>query len=202
MNVYEAAINRRTIRRFKQKPIPFKTLKKLVNAGSLAPSSANLQPIEYVVIDEADLVKKVFGTLKWAGYISPAGDPPPGERPVAYIIVLTNKNKNPGNCERDAAAAIENMILVALEEGIGSCWLGSIDINKLTDILKLPEHIKIDSVLALGYSNESPQVEEMKDSVKYWKDETGTLHVPKRGLEDVLFYNKYSTRVLPTESYL
>ena len=193
MNIYEATIKRRTIRRFKQKPILFETLKKLVNAGRLAPSSANLQPIEYIVIDEKDLVERVFGTLKWAGYISPAGDPPSEERPVAYIIVLANKKKNSGNCERDAAAAIENMILVALEEGIGSCWLGAIDINKLTDILGLPEHIKIDSVLALGYSNESPQIEEMKDSVKYWKDETEVLHVPKRKLDDVLFFNKYST---------
>jgi len=192
MNVYEATIKRRTIRRFKQKPIPLETLKKLVNAGRLAPSSANLQPIEYIVIDGSDLVQKVFETLKWAGYISPAGNPPPGERPVAYIIVLADKKKNPGNCERDAAAAIENMILVAMEEGIGSCWLGSIDINKLTDILELPEHIKIDSVLALGYSNESPQIEKIKDSVKYWKDETGTLHVPKRNIDNIFFYNKYS----------
>ena len=192
MNIYEATIKRRTIRRFKQKPIPFETLKKLVNAGRLAPSSANLQPIEHIVIDSSDLVEKVFETLKWAGYISPDGNPPPGEKPVAYIIVLANKKKSPCNCERDAAAAIENMILVAIEEGIGSCWLGSIDINKLTDILELPEHIKIDSVLALGYSNESPQIEEIKDSVKYWKDETGTLHVPKRKIDDILFYNKYS----------
>lgn len=192
MNVYEATIKRRTIRRFKQKPIPFETLKKLVNAGRLAPSSANLQPIEHIVIDSSDLVEKAFETLKWAGYISPDGNPPPGEKPVAYIIVLANKKKNPCNCERDAAAAIENMILVAIEEGIGSCWLGSIDINKLTDILELPEHIKIDSVLALGYSNESPQIEEIKDSVKYWKDEAGTLHVPKRKIDDILFYNKYS----------
>ncbi len=194
MTVYEAAINRRTIRCFKQKPIPLEILKKLVNAGRRAPSSANLQPIEYIIIDEVDLVERVFETLKWAGYISPAGNPLPGERPVAYIVVLANKKKNSGNCDRDAAAAIENMLLVALEEGIGSCWLGAIDINQLTDILALPEHVKLDSVIALGYSNESPQVEKMKDSVKYWKDDEGVLHVPKRGIDDVLYYNKYSTR--------
>ncbi|MFQ5964734.1 MAG: nitroreductase family protein [Candidatus Scalinduaceae bacterium] len=191
MNVYETTIKRRTIRRFKQRPISLELLKKVVNAGRLAPSSANLQPIEYVVIDKPDLVEKVFGTLKWAGYISPTGDPPPGQRPVAYVVVLANKGKNSGGCERDAAAAIENMILVALEEGIGSCWLGSIDINKLSCILELPERVNVDSVLALGYSNESPEVEEMGDSVEYWKDEAGVLHVPKRKLEDILFYNEY-----------
>ena len=191
MNVYEAVIKRRTIRRFKQKPVSFEVLKKIVNAGRLAPSGANLQPVECVVADIPDLVVKVFETLAWAGYISPAGNPPEGQRPVAYIIVLTNKNKYEGDCVRDVAAAIENMILVALEEGIGSCWLGSINTNKLRNILKLPEHINIDSVVALGYSDESPQVEEMKDSVEYWKDENGVLHVPKRSLGDVLFYNEY-----------
>jgi nitroreductase len=147
-----------------------------------------------MVIDKPDLVEKVFGTLKWAGYISPAGNPPPGQRPVAYVVALANKKKNSGGCERDAAAAIENMILVALDEGIGSCWLGAIDMDKLRSILELPEHINIDSVLALGYSNESPQLEEMKDTVKYWKDKTGVLHVPKRRLEDILFYNKYEVQ--------
>ncbi len=101
MNVYEMTIRRRTIRRFKQKPVPFEILKKIVNAGRLAPSSANLQPIEYIVIDSPDIVEKVFGTLKWAAYISPAGDPPQGHRPVAYVVVLTNKEKNSGNCESD-----------------------------------------------------------------------------------------------------
>jgi len=191
MNVYEAVIKRRTIRRFKQKPVSFEILEKIVNSGRLAPSGANLQPVECVVADIPDLVVKVFETLAWAGYISPAGNPPEGQRPVAYIIVLTNKNKNEGDCVRDVAAAIENMILVALEEGIGSCWLGSIDMVKLKSILKLPEFVKIDSVVALGYSDESPQVEDLKDSVEYWKDESGVLHVPKRSLRDVLFYNEY-----------
>jgi len=191
MNVYEAVIKRRTIRRFKQQPVSFRILEKIVNSGRLAPSGSNLQPVEFMVVDIPELVVKVFETLMWAAYISPAGNPPKEQRPVAYIIVLTNKKKNAGGCEMDVAAAIENMLLVALGEGIGSCWLGSIDRIKLKDILKLPEHIKIDSVVALGYSDESPQVEEMKDSVEYWKDENGVLHVPKRSLGDVLFYNEY-----------
>lgn len=191
MNVYDTTLKRRTIRRFKQKPIPPDVLKKIVNAGRLAPSSANMQPIEYIIIDRTGLVERVFDTLKWAGYITPAGDPPEGNRPVAYIIVLSNKEKNPGSSERDAAASIENMILVSLEEDIGSCWMGAIDRDQLKNILKLPEHIIIDSVLSLGYSDESPTTEELKDSVKYWKDENGILHVPKRKLEDVLFYNGY-----------
>jgi len=64
MTVYEAAINRRSIRRFKQNPIPLEILRKLVNAGRLATSSANKQPIEYIIIDGVSVVEWVFSTLK------------------------------------------------------------------------------------------------------------------------------------------
>lgn len=192
MKVYEAICKRRTIRRFRQEPIPKGILEKLIKAARLAPSAANLQPGEYIVVDESSLVEQVFSTLRWAGYIVPRWDPPEGERPVAYIVVLLNKEKTKAGGERDAAAGIENILLAALEEGIGSCWLGSIDREMLRGILNIPGRCQIDSVVALGYPKESPVVEEMKDSIKYWKDESNILHVPKRRLEDILHWNKYS----------
>lgn len=191
MKVYEAVCKRRTIRRFRQEPIVKGISEKLIEAARLAPSAANLQPCEYIVVDEPGLVAKVFTTLRWAGYIVPRGNPPEGERPVVYIIVLLNKEKVKAGGERDAAAGIENIILAALEEGIGSCWLGSIERETLRGILNIPGRCEIDSVVALGYPNESPVAEEMKDSIKYWKDKSNILHVPKRRLEDILKWNKY-----------
>ncbi|MCK4261895.1 nitroreductase family protein [bacterium] len=191
MKVYEAICKRRTIRRFSQEPVPKEILEKLIKAARLAPSAANLQPCEYVVVDEPGLIEQVFKTLRWAGYIVPRGDPPEGERPVAYIVVLLNKEKVKAGGERDAAASIGNIVLAALEEGIGSCWLGSIERETLRGILNIPNRCDIDSVVALGYPKESPVVEEMKDSIKYWKDNKNILHVPKRRLEDILHWNKY-----------
>ncbi len=191
MSVYEIILKRRTIRRFKPEPLPKELLERLVNAGRLAPSGANLQPLEFIIVDEPEMVNKVFPALKWAGYIAPAGNPPEGKRPVAYILVLVNTMIKSGNGSVDAAAAIENMILTALDEGVGSCWLGSIDRNQLRSIFGIPQHYQIDSVLALGYPDEAPVVEELKDSVKYWKDEQGVLHVPKRKLSDIVHYNRY-----------
>ena len=126
LGVYELIINRRTIRRFKQQPISLELLTSLVNAGRLAPSGANLQPLEFIIVNETQLVNQVFPMLKWAGYITPAGNPPEGKHPMAYIIVLINTKIKKEKGEVDAAAAIENMILAALEKGIGSCWIGSI----------------------------------------------------------------------------
>jgi nitroreductase len=190
-DILNLILTRRTIRRFKQERIDREILKKMIDAARLAPSAANLQPCEYIVVDEPELLEDVFSTLRWAGYIAPKGNPLPGEKPVAYIIVLINENKAKG-ATQDAAAAIENMLLLAWSWGIGSCWLGSIDRERLAKILNLPSHCRIDSVLALGYPLEAPVVEEMTDSIKYWKDEKGTLHVPKRKLETILHWQRYN----------
>ena len=191
--VYKLILKRMTIRSFQQKKIPLTLLKKLVNAGRLAPSGANLQPCEYVIVNQSTLLEKVFSTLKWAGYIVPAGNPPEGKTPIAYIIVLINKEINK-NGEKDAAAAMENMILAALEKEIGSCWIGSIERKKLRKILGIPNKYKIDSVLALGYPDERSVTEKFKGSIKYWKDKQGVLHVPKKRMESIFHHNLWSEK--------
>jgi len=189
---YEIALKRRSIRRFKNIPIPYEILGKCVDAARLAPSAANLQPLEYIIVDDEQLLAKVFDTLKWAGYIRPAGDPPSGHRPMAYIVVLANTDVGRQEWEKcDVGLAVENMILVALEEGVGSCCLGAIDVNRLRELLNIPNNYTISLVLALGYPDESPVVEEFGESPKYWKDKDNVLHVPKRGLKEILHRNKF-----------
>lgn len=186
MNVFEAIGKRRSVRRFRQKPIPVETLKKLVDAARVAPSAANLQPIRYILVTNHDLRKKIFPAIKWAGYVAPKGTPSPGEEPIAYVIVLANKDVAREDYQLDAGAAIENLLLTAVEEGIGSCWLGAIDRHAIREILDVSDLFEIESVVALGYPNEDPIAEPMKNSIEYWMDESGRLHVPKRSLEEIL----------------
>lgn len=182
-NVYDLAVARRTVRRFRPEPVPRELLERLVNAARLAPSAANMQPLEFVVVDAAGLKGEVFGALKWAAYIAPAGDPGPGEEPAAYVVTLVNTKVREKMFEYDVGAAVENMILAALGEGVAGCWLLSIDRERLRAALGgVPEHYRIDCVLALGYPAEEPVAEVMGDSCRYWKDEAGRLHVPKRPL--------------------
>jgi nitroreductase len=94
--------------------------------------------------------------------------------------------------EYDVGAAMENMILAAKDAGLGSCWLLSVEREKLAQILNIPEQYRIDCVLALGYPAESPVAEEFKESIKYWQDEKGVLHVPKRPLRSVLRLNRFA----------
>lgn len=191
MSLYELILSRRSIRQFKPEPVSRDILKKLVNAARLAPSGANLQPLEFIVVDDKELRKLLFPCLKWAAYIAPEGDPKPGHEPTAYIIVLVNLQVRDEGYERDVGAAVENMILAALEEGIGSCWIASADRDKIQEMLKIPVNYKIDSLLVLGYPDEEPKVEEMKESIKYWKDKKGRLHVPKRILGNIIHFNGF-----------
>jgi len=191
MNVYEVIIKRRSIRRFKEIPIPRKALENCVDAARLAPSAANLQPLEYVIVDDDQMLPQVFSTLKWAAYISSKGTPPEGKRPKAYITILKNRDIGVLSSVYDIGGAMENSILVALERGIGSCPIASVDRDKLREILNIPDNYEILLVLALGYPDENPVTEPFDDSVKYWKDKSGVLHVPKRKLESVLHWNTF-----------
>jgi nitroreductase len=191
MNAHEAVLSRRTIRQYQARPVGRETLERLIDAGRLAPSAANLQPLEFVVVDEPEVRDKIFPTLKWAAYIHPEGDPKPGQEPQAYVIVLVNTKVREKMYEYDVGAAIEAMAVSAWSEGVGSCWLISIDRAAVQAALGIPDQYRIDSVLALGYPAETSTAEEYKDSPRYWKDSDGSFHVPKRKLRDVCHFNAF-----------
>lgn len=192
MDVSDLILSRRTVRRFKPVPVERSLLERLVDAGRLAPSASNLQPLEFIAVDDADIRRAVFPCLRWAAYIAPRGDPLPGEEPMGYIVTLVNLAVREKMYEYDVGAAMENMILAAREAGLGSCWLLSIEREKLGGILGVPSGYRVDCVLALGYPAESPVAEESTGSIKYWKDEAGVLHVPKRPRGSVLRINRFA----------
>ena len=197
MDIWEAIKKRRSIRRFRQEEISREILLELIEAARCAPSAANRQPLEFVVVDSEELRAEVFAQLAWAGYVQPRRDPPAGKRPVAYIIVLIHKEKALAQFGKvDAAAAIENILLAAQGQGIGSCWLESIKRNKLREILEIPDKYDIDSVIALGYPDEQPVMEDCKsESIEYYLDDKDVLHVPKRPLKSITHMNKFGSLI-------
>mgnify|MGYP001071610351 CR=1 FL=1 len=190
---YDLILKRRTIRKFRQDDISLETLKKLVNSARVAPSAANLQLLEYIIVNCSEKCKKIFKCLKWAGYIKPEGNPKKSEEPAAYVIFLVNVSLANGDSYRiDCGASVQNLILAALEEGIGSCIIGSCDRDKIKKILDVPGNKKIEFLVALGYPSEEPIMEDSKNgNIKYYKDPSGKLHVPKRPLKEILHVNAY-----------
>ena len=68
--IYEKIVSRRTIRKYLQKDVPKEVLTSCVDAARLSHSGANRQSLKYVIIDDENLLKEVFGSLSWAGYLS------------------------------------------------------------------------------------------------------------------------------------
>ena len=127
MNIREAIRTRRTIRKYKQERIPPEVLEELVEGARLAPSATNRQPLEYLAVEDPSLLEPVFGTLGWAGYIRPHGTPKEGEKPAAYIVILIKREFDDILAKYDIGAAAENILLGALEYGIGGCMIGTSD---------------------------------------------------------------------------
>lgn len=188
--VYQIIMKRRTIRKFKQEKIPYHLLEKFVNAGRVAPSAANLQPLRYIIINKEELLPKLFSLIKFAGYID--WNPSREEMPRAYIVIISEGEDE--NTRYDVGLAAENIILTALEEGVGSCCIRAFEEDKVRKLLNIPHNYTVQMIIAMGYPAEDPVYEELKDkngSIKYWKDSNGVLHVPKRRLEDIIYKDKY-----------
>ena len=198
MEVYEAVIKRRAIRRFKEKVVPYDVLEKCVDAGRLAPCGMNHQLCEYIIVDDEKLLPMMFENVSvWGSREAPKEKPELRRGPKAYIVILINNalEAEVGAPRRittcDVGFAAENIILVALEQGVGACPALMFQADKLNQILNIPDSHDIALVVAMGYPDESPVVEIATDSVKRWVDSQGVRHVPKRKLEDIRHHNQF-----------
>ncbi len=194
MDLYKLILSRRSIRSFKKKCISLCIIKKIINSARVAPSASNLQFIEYVAITEKTLINKIFPHTKWAAYLDKPLNRLPQEKPQYFIALLINYNKSPNPDMRDIGAAAENILLSSLSFEIKSCWLGAIDKPAISKFLKLPPFLKLDSLIALGYSDEKSKIVDTNKTIKYWRDINGKHFVPKRPLEAVFNINKYGNK--------
>ena len=185
MNSFEAIEGRRSIRKFTREQVDIGILKKIIKNGSLAASGSNMQPIKYIIAtgEKADLI---FPLTRWAGYLKGKGNPSFEERPAAFILVLNDNDIRKKGFELDAGAAVQNMLLAAHSMGLGTCWLGAIDYEKISELAGVGERYKLISAIAVGYPAYKSISEVSKGDIKYYLDEEEVLHVPKRGLDEII----------------
>ena len=186
MNVYDAIMKRRTIRKFEDKKVCESDLVKLVDCARVAAYGANVQPLKFAIINDKKTLNDIYPMTKWAGYLAD-GAPKENERPSAYIAVLGDKSiRENGVFECEAGAAVTTMMLEAVEMGLGTCWLGALKRDEIKELLNLDEKFNVVYLLAVGYPKQESRMVEMKDDIKYYEDENGVINVPKRSLEEVL----------------
>jgi nitroreductase len=178
----------RSCRRFYQdSAIDRNTLEGLVNLARLSASAGNLQPLKYILCNDPVKNAEIFKCLAWAAYLKDWNGPGDGERPAAYIVVLgdTHITKDVG-CDHGIAS--QSICLGARNMGLSSCIIGSIKKQRLRKLLDIPVHLKTQLVIALGKPREVAVIEtvEADGDIRYWRDEKGVHHVPKRKLTDVI----------------
>ncbi|WP_378955119.1 nitroreductase family protein [Pelosinus sp. sgz500959] len=148
----EAIQHRRSIRKYDGKLVEKEKIEKLLRAGMQAPSAANQQPWEFIVVENKETLQKLSNA---SIYATPIKNAPLG------IVVLVKEEllKFPSCWQQDLAAATENILLEAVELGLGAVWLGVAPeedrMAYIKDLFKLPKGVEAFALLAVGYSSDN-----------------------------------------------
>ncbi|MFC1866620.1 nitroreductase family protein [Thermodesulfobacteriota bacterium] len=185
--IKELIRNARSCRRFKEEPITEELLRDMLELARLSASASNLQPLKYILSCSKEMNNLIFPKLMWAAYLKNWEGPKEGERPSAYIMVLGDSEISK-SFVCDHGIASQNILLGAAGMGLGACIIGSVNRKDLREELKIPDHLEILHVIALGKPGEKVVIEEVgqEGDVRYWRDEAGVHHVPKRALNDII----------------
>ena len=177
----------RSYRRFyENKVIPLDELEYLVDCARMTPSAQNLQPLRYIIVADKDK-DKVFPHCRWAAYLKDWNGPEQGERPSAYIVILSDALVSK-SVKWDHGIAAQTILLAAAWKNMGGCIVGSVDRESLADTLRITGRYAIELVIALAYPKEHVVIDEVnpEDDIKYFRDKHNIHHVPKRKLRDII----------------
>ena len=168
MSILDAMKNRRSIRSYKDTPVEDEKIESILEAARLSPSAKNAQDWKFVVVEDLRTREEITEAT---------GQRFVGEAPVIIVACGTN----PGELMKcgqprytvDLSIATSYMILEAYEQGLGTCWLGSFDEERVKEILGIPEGVRVVAMTPLGYSDESPEAK------------------PRKQIEEIVSYDKY-----------
>jgi len=159
--ILEILKKRRSIRKFKEKEIPKENIEKLISALILAPSAGNLQSRKFYFVFNKEIREKLKEAAFNQEFIAQA---------PLVIVALSDKRIFLRYGERgvnlysicDVSASIENLLLVATELGLGTCWVGAFDERKVSQILNLPQYLRPVCLVPVGYPQEYPSPPSLK----------------------------------------
>jgi len=187
-SLYELIRRNRSYRRFEESHlIGRQTLVELIELARFTASATNRQPLKYILSADPETNARIFPCLTWAAHLKDWDGPSPGERPAAYIVILIDETLTEDWWCDDGIAA-QTILLGAVEKGLGGCIIGGIQKERLRRDLTIPDHLRIRLVLALGKPAETVVLEDLEHGgdFRYWRDEKGVHHVPKRKLEELI----------------
>jgi nitroreductase len=147
MDLFETVERRRSIRKFRPNPIPDRDLKKILEAGRLAPSGGNRQPWSFIVVRKPETKKKLAAVANLQRFIADAD---------TVLIALGDPAVSKSLYKQDPMIAIEHMVLASTALGYGTCWIGAFNENDVKEIAKVPENMTVIALLPIGIPDENP----------------------------------------------
>ena len=154
MSLLDLILSRRSIRSYENKDISEEVLQQILETGRQAPSAANRQPIHFVIVKDHDILKNLCDNLitRFVKYA-----------PIAIVGCADIKSLLTGRwAVVDATIAMQNMVIAAWTLGIGSCWIGACNEEKVKELLKIPDKWKVVALVTLGYPAEQPKPRKKK----------------------------------------
>jgi len=158
MNVMDAIRTRKSVRAYLDKPVEDEKLNIVLEAGRMAPSASNRQEWRFVIVRDVDTRKKLVRAAGNQLFI--------GKAPVV-IVACADTDEHVMKCGQpcypiDVAIALDHITLMAVELGLGTCWIGHFDEKEVKKILDIPEKIRVIELMPLGYPTKPSAVEKMR----------------------------------------
>jgi nitroreductase len=177
LDVFEVIQRRKSVRSYEPTPVPVEKLRKVLEAARLAPSAGNIQPWQFVVVMNPDKRRQIAKGCRFGRFLA--------ESPVV-IVGSGNQKASPRWYAVDTSIAMENLVLAATNEGLGTCWIGTFNEKQIREMLKIPDHLKVVALLALGYPREKLDI----------LGKVAHIIRPKKRLEKIVHIEEYGKKFL------
>ena len=162
MDLYQAIRARKSVRAYREEPVGDDTLARIFEAARLAPSARNDQEWRFVIVRGRDTRERIATEA--------AGQPFIGQAPVLVVCCAETDGRMMRGGQQaypiDLAIAIDHLTLAATAEGLGTCWIGAYDENKVKDILGIPSAVRVVELLPLGYPVDPAPVQKSRLPLK------------------------------------
>ncbi|MFC1549106.1 nitroreductase family protein [Candidatus Omnitrophota bacterium] len=162
MDAFDAISKRASVRQYQTRLIERDLLEKLVDAGRRAPTARAVEPWEFVVVTDKEILRKLGKIADTGQFIKDA---------AGCIAVFSHDTKY---YLEDGCAATENILLAASAIGLGACWVAGDKkpyVGEVTDLLGVPPELKLVSLIPLGWPEKEPgQIKKRRlDEVLHWE---------------------------------
>ena len=164
MTVFDAIKNRRSVRKYKDVPVPDEKLARVLEAARIAPSAGNRQEWKFIVVRDKATRERLVDACRGQAFVGQAGS----------VIVACATDPSRKWHMVDVAIAVDHMTLAAHEAGLATCWIGAYEEDKVKEILGIPSGIKVVVLLPVGVPD------------------TDGVARPRKALEEIIAWERWT----------